>query len=95
MERLQYGIGGVRCPEDNQTHHVVSRTRASLRRWFEPALLVLTLGALVFGAGGWALGAPTAADIAWGGGTVIAIVPAEAPSAVHCTRAVGRHGSSP
>ena len=47
-----------------------------LRRWAEPALVAVTIGALAAGGAAWLAGATTAADICWAAGTVVAVVPA-------------------
>ncbi len=50
-------------------------------RWralLEPALVVLTVGALAAGGVAWLVGARTVADICWAVGTLIAVVPAVA-----------------
>ncbi|WP_349269729.1 ATPase P [Mycolicibacterium parafortuitum] len=50
-------------------------------RWralLEPALVVLTVGALAAGGLAWLVGARTVADICWSVGTLIAVVPAVA-----------------
>ncbi|CAM01712.1 P-type E1-E2 ATPase/heavy metal translocating P-type ATPase [Saccharopolyspora erythraea NRRL 2338] len=49
---------------------------AHVRSWHEPALLVITAGALVAGGAAWLAGAKAAAELMWVGGTVVAIVPA-------------------
>ncbi|WP_086862251.1 heavy metal translocating P-type ATPase [Amycolatopsis lexingtonensis] len=48
----------------------------SLRRWAEPALVVVTVGALLAGGIGWLAGAGGFADVCWVAGTVVAVVPA-------------------
>lgn len=53
-----------------------SRRRALLRHLKEPALLVVTLAALVAGGIAWLADARDVADACWIAGTVIAIVPA-------------------
>ncbi|MGE4364420.1 MAG: heavy metal translocating P-type ATPase, partial [Mycolicibacterium sp.] len=49
---------------------------ARWRPYLEPALVVLTVGALGAGGVAWLLGASRAADLCWVAGTVVAIVPA-------------------
>ncbi|MFZ2178276.1 MAG: heavy metal translocating P-type ATPase, partial [Rhodococcus sp. (in: high G+C Gram-positive bacteria)] len=50
--------------------------RERLRRSFEPALLAITLTALLAGGVAWLLDATTVADACWIAGTVVAILPA-------------------
>ncbi|MEU5261988.1 heavy metal translocating P-type ATPase [Amycolatopsis sp. NPDC021455] len=47
-----------------------------LRRWAEPALVVVTVGALLAGGVGWLLDAGRFADVCWAAGTIVAAVPA-------------------
>ncbi len=47
-----------------------------LRRWAEPGMVAVTLGALAAGGVAWLAGATIAADICWAVGTVVAVVPA-------------------
>ncbi|MBP2471851.1 heavy metal translocating P-type ATPase [Crossiella equi] len=47
-----------------------------LRRWAEPAMVAVTVGALAVGGAAWLAGATTAADLCWAAGTVLATVPA-------------------
>ncbi|MGY1782589.1 heavy metal translocating P-type ATPase [Geodermatophilus sp. SYSU D01036] len=47
-----------------------------LRRWLEPALLVVTLGLLAAGGLGWAVGAEGWDDALWAAATLVALVPA-------------------
>ncbi|TDZ42162.1 heavy metal translocating P-type ATPase [Mycobacteroides franklinii] len=49
-----------------------------LGRWFGPALVLVTLGALVAGAAAWLAGWSRTADGCWMAGTVTAVVPAVA-----------------
>ncbi|OBF25130.1 heavy metal translocating P-type ATPase [Mycobacterium sp. ACS4331] len=51
-------------------------TAGRLRPWAEPALVVLTVGALAGGGVAWLAGADAVADRWWIAGTVIAVVPA-------------------
>ncbi len=53
-----------------------SRRRALLRRLREPALLAVTLAALLAGGIAWLSGARDVSDACWIAGTVVAIVPA-------------------
>ncbi|MCL2535756.1 MAG: heavy metal translocating P-type ATPase [Nocardiaceae bacterium] len=53
-----------------------SRRRTLLRRLKEPALLVVTLIALVAGGIAWLVGADDVADACWIAGTAVALVPA-------------------
>ena len=46
-----------------------------LRKWAEPALLVVTVGALVAGGVAWLAGAGTVADVSWAAGTLVAVPP--------------------
>ncbi len=68
-----------------------SRRRALLRRLREPALLAVTLTALLAGGIAWLAGARERSDACWIAGTVVAIVPAtwwvvERPSSPPCRR---------
>lgn len=47
-----------------------------LRRWAEPALLVVTVGALLAGGAAWLAGADVFADTCWAAGTLVAVLPA-------------------
>ncbi|NJC72441.1 cadmium-translocating P-type ATPase [Planosporangium thailandense] len=47
-----------------------------LRRWLEPALLVVTVGALVAGGVAWLTGSGNVADLCWAAGTLVAVPPA-------------------
>ncbi|RCV52859.1 heavy metal translocating P-type ATPase [Marinitenerispora sediminis] len=49
---------------------------ARLRRRLEPALLVVTVAALVGGAAFWFSGQRVVADVCWAAGTLVAVVPA-------------------
>lgn len=60
-------------------NHAVSATQRSFSRWrsrLEPALLILTVGALLAGGFAWLAGAPTVADTFWIAGTLLALIPA-------------------
>jgi heavy metal translocating P-type ATPase len=46
-----------------------------LRRWLEPALLVVTLGLLAAGGVAWAVGAGRWDDVLWATATLVAVVP--------------------
>lgn len=60
-------------PDPRSTHQ--NRAR-SLRRRFEPTLLIVTTSGLLVGVGAWAVGAPGTADAVWMATTAVAIVPA-------------------
>jgi heavy metal translocating P-type ATPase len=47
-----------------------------VRRWAEPALLVVTVGALLAGGVAWLAGAEVLADGCWAAGTLVAVPPA-------------------
>ena len=53
-----------------------SRLLPVMRRWFEPALLLVTVSLLAAGGVAWAVGAHPSADVLWAAGTVVAVVPA-------------------
>ena len=53
-----------------------SRLLPVMRRWFEPALLLVTVSLLAAGGVAWAVGADLSADVLWAAGTVVAVVPA-------------------
>ncbi|MGZ4545200.1 MAG: heavy metal translocating P-type ATPase [Blastococcus sp.] len=48
----------------------------AIRRWFEPALLVVTVGLLIAGGIAWVAGSGWWADRLWATATVVAVVPA-------------------
>jgi len=47
-----------------------------VRRWFEPALLVVTVALLAAGGVAWVAGSSGWADTMWAAATLVAIVPA-------------------
>jgi heavy metal translocating P-type ATPase len=53
----------------------LERVTDRLRRWAEPALLVVTAAALAAGGAAWWAGAPGVADAAWAAGTLVAVGP--------------------
>ena len=67
------------------THRTQARPRggpttvgvvSGVRRWFEPALLVVTVGLLVAGGAAWVAGSSGWANTLWAAATLVAIVPA-------------------
>ncbi|MCZ2857495.1 heavy metal translocating P-type ATPase [Blastococcus sp. VKM Ac-2987] len=62
--------------ESPPRHPDSSGPEPGLRRWLEPALLVVTLGLLAAGGLAWVVGADRWDDVLWAAATIIAVVPA-------------------
>ena len=61
---------------DPTTAGAVSGVVSGARRWFEPALLLVTVALLVAGGAAWVAGSSGWADTLWAAATLVAIVPA-------------------